>query len=46
MLLKLFEYVLAALIKHKRSVVLSKTSKWLSNNLVVFNKPLVKVAEA
>jgi len=46
LLLKLFEYVLAALIKHKGGVVLSKTGEWLSNSLVVFNKPLVVVAKA
>ena len=46
MLLKLFEYVLAALIKHKGGVVLSKTGKWLSNSPVVLNKLLVKVIEA
>ena len=46
MLLKLFEYVLAALIKHKEGIVSSKTSKWLSNSLVVLDKPLVVVAKA
>ena len=46
MLLKLFECVLVALIKYKRGVVLSKTGKWLSNSLVVFNKLLVVVAKA
>jgi hypothetical protein len=46
LLLKLFEYVLAALIKHKGGVVLSKTGKWLSNSLVVLDKPLVVVAKA
>ena len=46
MLLKLFECILAALIKHKRGIVPSKTSKWLSNSLVVLNKPLVVVAKA
>jgi hypothetical protein len=46
LLLKLFEYVLAALIKHKGGVVLSKTSEWLSNSPVVLNKLLVKVVEA
>jgi hypothetical protein len=46
LLLKLFEYVLAALIKHKRGVVLSKASKWFSNSLIVFDKLLVKVAKA
>ena len=46
MLLKLFECVLAALIKHKGGVVPSKTGKWLSNSLVVLNKLLVKVAKA
>jgi hypothetical protein len=46
LLLKLFEYVLAALIKHKGGVVPSKASKWLSNSPVVPDKLLVKVAKA
>jgi hypothetical protein len=46
LLLKLFEYVLVALIKHKGGVVLSKTVKWLSNNPIVPNKLLVKVVKA
>ena len=46
MLLKLFEYVLAALIKHKGGFVPSKTGKWLSNSLVVLNKLLIVVAKA
>jgi hypothetical protein len=46
LLLKLFEYILAALIKHKKGVVPSKTGKWLSNSLVVFNKLLIVVAKA
>jgi len=46
LLLKLFEYVLAALIKHKGGVVPSETSKWLSNSPVVLDKPLVVVAKA
>jgi hypothetical protein len=46
LLLKLFEYVLAALIKHKGGVVLGKTGKWLSNSPVVPDKLSVVVAKA
>ena len=46
MLLKLFECVLAALIKHKGGIVLNEMGEWLSNSPVVLNKLLVVVAKA
>jgi hypothetical protein len=46
LLLKLFECVLAALIKHKGGVVPSKTGEWLSNSPIVLDKLSVVVAKA
>jgi hypothetical protein len=45
LLLKLFKSVLAALIKHKKGIALSKMYKGLYNYFIILNKLLVEVVK-